>query len=256
MWRQSPVAFAPLVYFWPALREGRALSPDDGVIFNIPLRVAAANLIRSGQLPLWNPYMFCGLPLHGAAQAGLLFPLNWFYVVSSPRIATNLMMLSTYMVAAVGAYLYSRRARGGHRRRHRDQSDLAMVRLHGRTDRPYKHCAHGRGVAMVAVGHRWLSGHRRTQARNSVCRPGPANFCRTSTDIRLFVLLVSAYALVMSRPLPEARKRLAQLQYFIVAGLALAAVQILPTFELLRNSLRAEATYEFFSSFSMPPRFV
>ena len=104
------VAIAPLVYFWPALREGRALSPDDGVIFNIPLRVAAANLIRSGHLPLWNPYMFCGLPLHGAAQAGLLFPLNWFYVITSPRVATNLMMLSTYMVAAVGAYLYARRA--------------------------------------------------------------------------------------------------------------------------------------------------
>jgi hypothetical protein len=35
----------------------------------------------------------------------------------------------------------------------------------------------------------------------------------------------------------------------------LAAVQILPTFELLRNSLRAEATYEFFTSFSLPRRF-
>src|SRR5205809_1964425 len=101
------MALAPVVYFWPALWEGRALSPDDGVIFNIPLRVAAANLVRSGYLPLWNPYMFCGLPLHGAAQAGLLFPPNWFYLVSSPRVATNLMMLATYMFAAIGAYLYA-----------------------------------------------------------------------------------------------------------------------------------------------------
>src|SRR5262245_55248052 len=104
------VALAPLLYFLPALREGRALSPDDGVIFNIPLRVAAGNLIRSGQLPLWNPYIFSGLPLHAAAQAGLLFPLNWFYVISSPRLATNLMMLSTYALAAAGAYCYARRA--------------------------------------------------------------------------------------------------------------------------------------------------
>jgi hypothetical protein len=33
-------------------------------------------------------------------------------------------------------------------------------------------------------------------------------------------------------------------------------VQTLPTLELLRNSLRATASYDFFSSFSMPPRFV
>jgi hypothetical protein len=33
-------------------------------------------------------------------------------------------------------------------------------------------------------------------------------------------------------------------------------VQIVPTFELLRNSPRASATYDFFSSFSMPRRFV
>jgi hypothetical protein len=42
----------------------------------------------------------------------------------------------------------------------------------------------------------------------------------------------------------------------IAAGLALSAVQVLPTLELLRHSLRSEASYEFFSSFSMPRRFV
>ena len=104
------VTLAPLVYFFPAVRGRIVISPDDGVIFNVPLRVAAANLIRAGHLPLWNPYIFSGMPLHGAAQAGLLFPLNWFYLISSPPVATNLMMLATYMVAALGAYLYARRA--------------------------------------------------------------------------------------------------------------------------------------------------
>ena len=104
------VTLAPLVYFFPAVRGQIVISPDDGVIFNIPLRVAAANLIRAGHFPLWNPYIFSGMPLHGAAQAGLLFPLNWFYLISSPPVATNLMMLATYMVAALGAYLFARRS--------------------------------------------------------------------------------------------------------------------------------------------------
>src|SRR5205085_6502934 len=43
---------------------------------------------------------------------------------------------------------------------------------------------------------------------------------------------------------------------FIGAGLLLSAVQILSTFELLRRSERSAATYEFFTSFSLPKRFV
>ncbi len=74
------------------------------------MRVVVANLIGSGYVPLWNPYMFSGMPLFGAAQAGVLFPLNWFYLIFSSPVATNLMMLSTYMVAALGAYLYARRS--------------------------------------------------------------------------------------------------------------------------------------------------
>jgi len=251
------VALAPLVYFWPALREGRALSPDDGVIFNIPLRVAAANLIRSGHLPLWNPYIFCGLPLHGAAQAGLLLPLNWFYLISSPRVATNLMMLSTYMFAAVGAYLYSRRA----------GADIAGAVA---TSLIWQWCA----FMVEQIGHTnivhtaaflpWLlwavDGYLATGQRQRgfliVTLVALQIFAGHQQTFAYSLLLVSAYALVMAQTLPEARKRFGAVAIFIVAGLALAAVQILPTFELLRNSLRAAATYEFFGSFSMPPRFV
>src|SRR5688500_17645542 len=100
------VSLLPLIYFLPATRGTLVISPDDGVIFNVPLRVAAANLMSSGYLPLWNPYIFSGMPLHGSAQAGILFPLNWFYLVCSPPAATNLMMLSSYSLAALGAYLY------------------------------------------------------------------------------------------------------------------------------------------------------
>ena len=251
------VAIAPLVYFWPALREGRALSPDDGVIFNIPLRVTAANLIRSGHLPLWNPYMFCGLPLHGAAQAGLLFPLNWFYVITSPRVATNLMMLSTYMVAAVGAYLYARRA----------GADIAgsvatsliwqwcafMVEQIGHTN--IMHTAAVLPWLLWAVDG-YLATGRRKRGFLIVALLALQIFAGHQQTFAYSLLLVAAYALVIAQTLPEARKRLGAVAIFIVAGLALAAVQILPTFELLRNSLRATATYEFFGSFSMPPRFV
>jgi hypothetical protein len=104
------VSLLPLIYFLSATRGNLIISPDDGVIFNIPMRVVVANLIHSGYVPLWNPYLFGGMPLFGAAQAGVLFPLNWFYLSFSAPLATNLMMLSTYMLAALGAFLYARRS--------------------------------------------------------------------------------------------------------------------------------------------------
>jgi len=104
------VTLAPLIYFFPAVRGALVLSPDDGVVQNVPLRAAAALTVRGGNLPLWNPYIFSGMPLHGAAQAGVLFPPNWFYLAFSIPVATNLMMLTTYALAALGAYLYARRS--------------------------------------------------------------------------------------------------------------------------------------------------
>jgi hypothetical protein len=70
-------------------------------------------------------------------------------------------------------------------------------------------------------------------------------------------LLAAAYALVMARA-SSGRERTSYLRSvgLLTAGVVAASVQILPTIELLRNSLRATASYDFFSSFSMPPRFV
>jgi len=46
------VSLLPLVYFFPATRGNLIISPDDGVIFNVPMRVVVANLIHSGYVPL------------------------------------------------------------------------------------------------------------------------------------------------------------------------------------------------------------
>jgi hypothetical protein len=68
------------------------------------------------------------------------------------------------------------------------------------------------------------------------------------------LLLASAYAVANAYSSRESRARYLWSLLFVVAGVLLAAVQILPTFELLRNSLRAESSYDFFTSFSLPPR--
>lgn len=167
------------------------------------------------------------------------------------------MMLSTYMVAAVGAYLYSRRA----------GADIAgaiatsliwqwcafMVEQIGHTN--IVHTAAVLPWLLWAIDGYLATGERR-RGFLIVALLALQIFAGHQQTFAYSLLLVSAYGLVMAQTLPQARKRLGAVAIFIIAGLALAAVQILPTFELLRNSLRANASYEFFGSFSMPPRFI
>jgi hypothetical protein len=253
------VTLFPLLYFFPATSGSLIISPDDGIIQNIPFRVAVANMIRDGYAPLWNPYLFCGMPLFAAAQAGVLFPLNWFYLLFPAAAATNLMMLSTYMVAALGAYLYARRAgasiAGAAVTSLVWQCGGFMVNQIGHTN-----------IAQTAALLPWLFWALDGYGRSGDGRRGLLLaaivalqcFAGHQQTFTYSLILAVAYAVVMWRASRAAEPRTFYLPalLFLVAGLALAAVQIVPTLELLRESLRAEASYDFFTSFSMPRNFI
>jgi Bacterial membrane protein YfhO len=251
------VAVAPLIYFLPATLGSLILSPDDAKTFNTPLRVVAATLVRDGSLPLWNPYMFSGMPLHGAAQAGLLFPLNWFYLISSPPVATNLMILSTYMLAAVGAYFYARRAGadlpGSIATSLIWQFSAFMLLQMGHTN--VLHTAAMMPWVLWSVDGYIATGERRRGVLLAALFALQV-FSGHQQTLAYSFLLAGAYGLAVALGSSRTRKLALNPLALMTIGLALAAVQILPTWELLRNSPRATATYDFFGAFSMPPNFV
>ena len=49
----------------------------DGALEYHPVLSAARDQIRDGQLPLWNPYSYAGMPLLGDVQSALMYPLTW-----------------------------------------------------------------------------------------------------------------------------------------------------------------------------------
>jgi membrane protein YfhO len=251
------VSLLPLIYFLPATRGKLVISPDDGVIFNVPLRVAAANMMKAGYLPLWNPYIFSGMPLHGSAQAGILFPLNWFYLISNPPAATNLMMLSTYALAALGAYLYARRSGA-------TVAGAALTSLVWQWS----------GFLIAQIGHTnvvqtaallpWMlwaldgyaaSGERKRGVLLAAIVALQV-FAGHQQTLCYALLIASAYAVVMWRASQPTRNWYLRSLLLLVAGVVLAAVQILPTYELMRNSLRTGTSFDFFTSFSLHPRFL
>ncbi|MDQ3665530.1 MAG: YfhO family protein [Acidobacteriota bacterium] len=277
------VTLGPVVYFLPAVINDRVLCPHDGLIQNVPLRVAAANILLAGNLPLWNPYYFSGIPLLASSQAGVLFPLNWYYLPFSPAVATNLMVISTYMLAALGAYLYSRRT----------GASIAGAVV---TSIVWQCCGFLVGqlshinIVQTAAMLPWvlwaIEGYARSgsRARGALLALLVAlqAFVGHQQTFAYSLMLVTAYAIVMAltnvavSPGAHHPKRAVRLETpgqpargavhpcghylwslaYTAAGVLLAAVQILPTFELLRNSERSEATYAFLTSFSMPRRFL
>lgn len=256
----------PLIYFFPATRGNLVIAPDDGVIFNVPIRVAVASLIRGGYVPLWNPYFFSGMPLFGAAQAGVLFPLNWFYLAFSTPVATNQMMLSSYMLAALGAYLYARRIGNS-------IPGAALTSLVWQWSGFLVNQIGHTNILHTAVLLPWLlwaiDGYGQTGKRNRglllAVVVALQVFAGHQQTFVYALLVAAAYTLVRWRAQKNSaaasesddrRPGYLRSLVFIAAGLALAAVQILPTLELLRNSMRSAASYEFFTSFSLPPRFL
>ncbi|CAN5881087.1 hypothetical protein BH18ACI4_BH18ACI4_07900 [soil metagenome] len=257
------VSLGPVIYFLPAVINNRVLCPHDGLIQNVPLRVSAANIFRAGYLPLWNPYYFSGIPLLASSQAGVLFPLNWYYLLFSPAVATNLMVISTYMVAALGAYLYSRRT----------GASIAGAVV---TSIVWQCCGFLVGqlshinIVQTAAMLPWVlwavEGYARagSRARGALLALLVAlqAFVGHQQTFAYSMMLVTAYAVVMAladiagSARGQSRRRYLSSLAYAAAGVFLAAVQIVPTYELLRNSERFEATYEFLTSFSMPRRFL
>lgn len=251
------VTLSPVVYFLPALLQNKILCPADGFLQNVPFRVAAARMIRAGHLPLWDPYIFSGMPMFATAQVGILYPLNWFYVAFSPATATNLMVIGTYVVAGLGAYLYARQIR----------ASIAGAVITGLVWQ-FGGAAIGQ-ISHINIVHTaallpWILWSIDRYAQSGRLKRGA--IISVFIAVQFFaghqqaffnsLLLVSAYVVVMAIANRDLRKRYLTCFGSIAGGLLLAAVQIFPTFELLRRSERSAATYEFFTSFSLPKRFI
>ncbi|MDO5296800.1 MAG: hypothetical protein Q4F00_09230 [bacterium] len=72
---------------------------------NIPRRVLAAQALRSGELPLWEPKLSNGLPLLAEGQAAVFNPFSVSaYLLLPPTLATNICTIITLFIAWIGMY--------------------------------------------------------------------------------------------------------------------------------------------------------
>ncbi len=99
-----------LVFFWKLAFTDLILARGDTYFYFYPLWAARDAALSQGQLPLWSPAIFMGVPLLSDPQLGTLYPPNWLTVRLAPPDAVRVSILLHVTWAAVGAFVLARRA--------------------------------------------------------------------------------------------------------------------------------------------------
>ena len=108
----AALAAATLLIFWALAGTNLVLAGVDAFTYFTPYRDYANAALRQGQLPLWNPYLFLGVPFLANIQAAVLYPLNWLFVTLwAPKALAWSAVLHVWLAAAF-TYGYARRRIG------------------------------------------------------------------------------------------------------------------------------------------------
>ena len=71
------LAVATLIVCWPLGLTNRILAGVDAFTYFTPYWAHRMEAFRAGNIPLWNPYLFSGVPFLANIQAAVLYPLHW-----------------------------------------------------------------------------------------------------------------------------------------------------------------------------------
>jgi len=101
------------LYFWYPLWIGGGLVGSDVYAYSLPQKAYFAERLRAGELPLWNNRVGHGYPLVGESQTGVCYPPNWlFYVALSGPLDLNgafsASLIFHYVLAFLMALIYAR----------------------------------------------------------------------------------------------------------------------------------------------------
>ena len=99
--------FCCLVAYWPLTFHIYSLKNDALVVF-LPIRYQISEAIKTGNFPLWTPYLNLGYPLHADMQAGVWNPFVWLFSLFGPYTLYTLQnetLLYVYLAGVCMFYL-------------------------------------------------------------------------------------------------------------------------------------------------------
>lgn len=278
------LALITLAFFWPLIVQGQWLPQGGGdlVSFLWPQYRFAADAIKNGSLPLWNPQLYAGAPFLADNQSGVLYPINLLAFVILPQITYQVMEgLVIFHIWLAGACMYaalrlwptltpnpSPMGRG----------EIALTPTLSQL---------GRGGAMlgamafmfndVLITHignlnliavaAWLPlilalfarglAHRsvRTTIMSGVVFAIAllAGHAQMTAITAIGLVVVAGWQLIRAVSWRERGRVIGLAAVALIVAMGLSAIQLLPSLEMTRYSLRAGLSYEEATAYSLPP---
>lgn len=111
-WPLAVLLIAVLLFHRRVLFSSRWTIPWDFRDYHLPLAAFMARCLRSGELPLWDPYTYCGMPFYANIQTQFAYPPLWITLALSNLAGGGhlLEFLEWYVVLHVflaGAFAYA-----------------------------------------------------------------------------------------------------------------------------------------------------
>ena len=94
----------PPLFFWRQTLGWLTLADKDAVSSHLPIWKLAVETLKAGQLPFWNPYLYCGTPFFAQSQVGLLDPLNWLHFPGPSSQTLTATQEASFAIALLGTF--------------------------------------------------------------------------------------------------------------------------------------------------------
>lgn len=294
----SLLAIITLAFFWPLIVQGQWLPQGGGdlVSFLWPQYRFAAEAIKSGSLPLWNPHLYAGAPFLADNQSGVLYPINLLAFMFFPQMTYQVMEgLVIFHIWLAGACMYaalrlwptltpnpSPIGRGEIAL----TPTLSQLGRGGVTLTPGPSPI-GRGGAMLGamafmfndvltthIGNlnliavaAWLPlilallarGLAQRNVRTTLLSGVVfaiallAGHAQMTAITAMGLVAVGAWQLIRAASWRERGRVIGLAMLALIVALGLSAMQLLPSLEMTRYSLRAGLSYEEATAYSLPP---
>jgi hypothetical protein len=247
-------AILAVLYCFPALFSGETFFYRDIYRHSLPQKHLLVELLRAGKLPLWDPYLYGGQPFLGNVNNVVLHPSNLLYLILPMFAALNLNIVFHMAGSGIAFYLLAR-ALAFERAAALCGSmifafcgySLSLVQFLGHQS------ALPLMPLMLLFWHLYLQKEKRGWFALTAVT-GAIQIFAGAPEINLITFsLLLGWGLTYG----YAKARFKQLQrsllLFICIG-GLAAIQMLPTLEMLRYSSRSLLTYQDFTVWSVHPK--
>ena len=258
-------------YFWKILLRPDQLiyaAYSDTLRQFYPWHFFTAETLKRGQLPLWLPYVCSGEPFIANIQAAVFYPLNVLMLFIFPvHLAIGYNYLLHIFFTGLFTYLFARYIKldrassllssitfmfcgffaahifAGHYSIITTACWLPLIFLFFEIALKTNDLFHGITIG-VLIGLSFLAG-------------SPQIFVYILFALGLYLLFRLFLMIRESKEYREALKSLAIYVLALVAGLSLAAAQLLPSLELSQYTTRAGGvSYSFATSFSFSPQYL